>query len=473
MRILSISIALALALVVAASDAAQARNIRPHFDKPWRERVADAQAAHLLSPRLPPAPTAIPPTAVRSANESWEVDGLILAWECGSPAASPDAWDDLWLAIIDAAWDHADLYIYLIDGGGSDASDLARCQEMLTTHTGRNPADAVWFTEDDDKNLDSIWIRDYGPLFVFDPAKTAAIVDADYVRYNRIRDDAQPGHFATYMAMTRHEWDFATEGGNFLANGNGICLVSSTIYGLNPGYDTAAIEQQYLDYLGCTDLVILPAVEDVTGHVDMWMFWLDHKTLIVAEYTNAQNASARAEMETAVSDQLTGLVDPKTGDDIEIVRIPMPDDSGGVWRTYTNGIWIDDNFLMPVYAGNATAQATVTTTLENRGVTVIPINSDVIISSAGALHCISKTIPSPAGLPPDGPDDPDAGATASDAGATDSDAGASRDGGLPGADAGIGDDGGEAGCCGVGGSGGSSWLLTLCVLFALPRRRRR
>jgi len=400
---------IAVLLLFAVPFTAAART--PHFDAPWRDRVAATRAAFAAHPdRFPdvfrdvvPPPTP-PDFPVTSANERWHVDGLLLSWACESSAESPDSWDRLWLDIIDAAWDGAHLYIYLHVDGHSDDGDVSRCQQMLQQHTGRDPSQATWFTEDDDHRLDSIWIRDYGPFFVLDPHDDLNIVDAHYVRYDRDNDDAQPIHFADEYGIPRFDWGFATEGGNFLPNGHGICIVSDTIEGLNPQYSIPEIEQLYADYLGCDHLIILPPLDDVTGHVDMWITWIDSDTLVVGEYTPSQDADSRAMIETAITDQLTGLVDPGTGNPIEIERIPMPDnDNGWVWRNYTNGIWIDDTYLMPVYDGFSSEQTEATATFESHGVTVIPIDADVVITSAGALHCISRTIPT--GAPPAGDDD--------------------------------------------------------------------
>ncbi len=369
----------------------------PHFVEPWRQRVAEAQAEYARNPEaFPRVPLAkAPPQGVpASPNERWAVDGLLVAWDCESSANNPDSWDWLWMDILDGAWDGADIYIYLRASGPSDSGDVQRCQQMLQQHTGRDPSQAVWFNESDDHLLDSIWIRDYGPFFITEDGTDLSIVDADYVRYNRIHDDAQPGHFAAWYGIADHEWDFATEGGNFLANGHGICLVSETILGLNPQYDTAEIEDLYHDYLGCTQLIILPGMDDVTGHVDMWMTWFDHKNLIVGEYDPSDDYQSHQLIEDAIADQLTGLVDPVTGESIQIHRVPMPDnDNQWVWRTYTNGTWIDDTFLMPVYGGYEGLQNQAIAVFEGLGAQVIPVDADVVITSAGAVHCITKTIP--------------------------------------------------------------------------------
>ena len=436
----------------------------PHFEQPWRQRVARVQAEYERDPgafpnllRVVPPPSP-PPSAVASANERWESDGLLLSWGCESAPESPDSWDRMWLDIIDGAWDGVHLYIYIHHDGHSDAGDVTRCQQMLQQHTGRDPSGATWFDETGDHRLDSIWIRDYGPFFVADEYDELRVVDADYVRYNRDNDDEQPAHFASWAGLPWHEWPFATEGGNFLPNGHGICLVSETIYSLNPQYSLNDIEHLYEQYLGCSELVILRGLDDVTGHVDMWITWLDATTLVVGQYTQSQDPSSHALIEEAVEQQLGGLVDPGSGQTIEIVRIPMPDNDGGwTWRNYTNGIWIDDTYLMPVYGGFESMQAEAIAVFEAHGVDVVPIDADVVISSAGALHCISKTIPAVEAIPTDDDD------------AADDDAADDDTVGGPGDDdmALVGDSGCQ---CGAASAPRAPWAVLLALGIWLLRR---
>jgi len=469
LRAVPVLVALGIALPAVARG--------PEPRRPWRERVAEAQAAFAADPSaFPRFALDPPPTPVISPNERWEVDGLILSWDCESSPSDPDRWDRMWLSLLDAAWDGATPYIYIRASGPSDAGDVSRCQQMLSQHTGRDPTDAVWFNETDDHLLDSIWIRDYGPFFVLDHDLAPSIVDAHYVRYNRTNDDAQPEHFAGWWGVARHEWDFATEGGNFLPNGHGICLVSDTILGLNPQYSTEDMEALYEDYLGCSELIILPPLDDVTGHVDMWITWLDHRTLVVGQYEQGDDPSSHTLIETAVSQQLSGLVDPVTGEEIEIVRIPQPGNSHqSVWRNYTNGIWIDDTFLMPSYEGYENLENEAIDVLEARGVTVVPISADVVITSAGAFHCISKTLPDPDGVPTG--DDDDTGDD--DTGPGDDDTGDDDTGGPPpDDDDGAGDDddlrlSGSDCTCRAGSAGMPPAGFVLVLALAAAARLRR
>ena len=83
------------------------------------------------------------------------------------------------------------------------------------------------------------------------------------------------------------------------------------------------------------------AVEDVTGHVDMWITWIDATTLVVGEYTTQQDATDRAGIEQAVEDQLSGLVDPVSGDPIEILTSDFCKDTASPGRPRFDSVFAE------------------------------------------------------------------------------------------------------------------------------------
>jgi agmatine/peptidylarginine deiminase len=75
---------------------------------------------------------------------------------------------------------------------------------------------------------------------------------------------------------------------------------------------------------------------------------------------------------------------------LHVRRIPMPSNTDGVWRTYTNVIYANDVLLVPVYSEtNMTLQQQAVGTYRS----LLPkwniktINADDLIVSGGALHC--------------------------------------------------------------------------------------
>jgi agmatine/peptidylarginine deiminase len=398
------------------------RPIPPRAAKSWEEVVAERQAAYAEDPARFAAPSFITADrAVIAANEADPVEGLLVEWWC-NPFTGPDEADLLWMfAISTALWTGAEAYVYLNTWAPYPGDLLETCSQMLQDTFGIPPEFVHWYL---DFASDSFWLRDFGPLFVRDIEDGAlSIEDAKYYPY-RFNDDAMPTDFAARIGVPVSDFDLYFEGGNFLPNGGGICLTSSVVLDANPHVDKESIEEMFRTQLGCVELVIVEALKDyATGHVDMWMAWADHTTLLVGEYLPTQDAVNREIIERNVRKKLRGLHDPETGEPIEIVRIPMPtncpsEDRPGqrpdlespplasqscahipardrIWRNYLNVLFINNVLLLPTYAQDRTHESEAIATWSSFGFNVIPLDADLIVPSQGAFHCVAKTLDAP------------------------------------------------------------------------------
>jgi agmatine/peptidylarginine deiminase len=292
---------------------------------------------------------------------------------------------------------------------------------MLQTWMGIPPGWVNWYLG---APSDSFWLRDYGPLFVRDVDDgDLSIEDAHYYP-GRPNDDLIPQDFAARIGVPVSDFDLYFEGGNLLPNGGGLCLTSSVVLDANPHVDEAFIRDMFREQLGCVELVIVEALRDAaTGHVDMWLAWADHTTLLVGEYLPLQDAVNREIIERNVRKRLTGLTDPETGEPIEIVRIPMPTNcpaeerpgnrdglespplasqwcahvpaSERIWRSYLNVLFLNGTLLLPVYEQDRTYEAEAIATWESFGFNVIPLDADLIAPYQGEFHCVAKTLDAP------------------------------------------------------------------------------
>ena len=389
--------------------------------EPWKNRVAKRKAEFAANPM---AKQFARPTAVRfapedtnpiSANEVEPVAGVLTEWWCSSNGI-PDEFDQMWMAIIGAAVrSGATPYVYLFSYlGDNDETTLCNCSNMLEEQEDISAEDVHWIQ---DFKTDAFWIRDFGPFFVRDiDSQELSIEDALYYP-GRSFDDAQPADFASRIEVPFSSFNLYFEGGNFLPNGGGLCIVSSVLIDANPHYTEDEIRDMFCQELGCKELVIVQALDDwATGHVDMWLAWADHKTLLVGEYTELQDPTNQAIIEENVTCKLQGLVDPDTGEQIEIVRMPMPSNCPprfkysrrheppaaprcpGLpsrfrsWRTYLNVVFINGAVLMPVYAQDTTYEEEAKQIWTDLGFDVVPVKADAITPLAGQLHCITKTL---------------------------------------------------------------------------------
>lgn len=250
-----------------------------------------------------------------------------------------------------------------------------------------------------------------------------SIEDAWYYP-ERPNDDLMPRDFAGRIGVPVSGFDLYFEGGNFLPNGGGLCLTSSVVQDANPHVDRETLDGMFREQLGCEKLVIVEALKDAaTGHVDMWMAWVDHTTLMVGEYLPRQDAVNRAIIERNVRKKLEGLRDPESGEPITIVRIPMPTNCPAesrpgnrpglesppqasqwcphvateerIWRSYLNVLFINNTVLLPTYAQDRTYEDQAIATWASYGFNVVPLDADLIAPAQGEFHCVAKTLDAP------------------------------------------------------------------------------
>lgn len=408
-------------LLVATSGFAQVpkRPMPPRAERSWEEVVAQRQAAYAADPRRFAVPRLeLTETTVIAANEADPIEGAIFEWWC-NPFTGPDEPDFLWMfSIATAVASGARPHVYLSSWAPYPGDLFETCSGMLETYLGVPPDQVSWYL---DYATDSFWVRDFGPLLVRDTTTgDLSVEDALYFPF-RPNDDAMPVDFASRIGVPVSDFDLYFEGGNFLPNGGGLCLVSSVVRDANPQVDEETLEEMFRVQLGCENLVIVDALRDhATGHVDMWMAWADHTTLLVGEYQPTQDPVNRAIIERNVRTKLEGLHDPATGEPITIVRMPMPSNCPAgflsapklgvgapppappecpqvplqdrIWRTYLNVLLFNGTVMLPTYAQDRTFESEAIGIWQGMGFYVIPIDADLVVPYNGVFHCLAKTI---------------------------------------------------------------------------------
>lgn len=235
--------------------------------------------------------------------------------------------------------------------------------------------------------IDSIWMRDYGPL-VTRSTNGYRVVDPRYY-WGRWYDDLIPSSLAGYWQEPVSRPPIEMEGGNFLSDGAGRCITTEMLYYQNAsrGYGEAEVDQVFRDYYGCqTTTVVPPLVDEGTGHVDMFAHITGPGEVLVGQYDpRVDFSNAAATDEAARRMQADGF---------NVTRIPMPSNEGHrLWRTYTNALATNDIVMVPVYAEDARFESQALTIYEKAypNKTIVPINSDDIIYWSGAIHCVTMT----------------------------------------------------------------------------------
>lgn len=243
---------------------------------------------------------------------------------------------------------------------------------------------------------DTIWARDFGPVFVMGSDGTRVAVDLEYSLRNRAKDNAVAAIVAHKTNTPIVRPPFLLEGGNLLSNGQGLCVVTTLALNRNirRGYEPATVVDGLRKSFGLKQLVVLePLWGESTGHVDMFACFTAADTIVVGTCSKSQDPTSAAILDRNAA--LLAKVRLDTGP-LRVVRVPMPTHEDGVWRTYTNGIFANRLYLMPTYAGEeAAVQAAAIEVFEKRlpGRAVVGLEVGSLIKEGGALRCISVPVP--------------------------------------------------------------------------------
>ena len=251
----------------------------------------------------------------------------------------------------------------------------------------------VSFILDNAISSSSMWIRDYGPFYIYEDGDRG-IIDFVYGTYQT--DDFVPITIANYFGFPYYSNNLVHHGGNHITDGNGMAFCSTNIYNYNPGYSQEQISNDFRDYLGMDSLIVIaPMNGDGTGHIDMFCKLLSDTLFIVGEY---ESAAASYPGDYELLNNLAVYLDSLTnidGRDFQVERIIMPPfyyggPAGTINYTYTNSLIINDKVLVPIYGFETDDEALNTYARLMPEHEIIGLNSSFIIQYWGATHCITN-----------------------------------------------------------------------------------
>ncbi len=247
----------------------------------------------------------------------------------------------------------------------------------------------------------SVWIRDYGPHFIFQGG-TLAAVDSHYYP-GRPQDNFVPTIVGEdLLGIPTYHQGLYYSGGNFQAGPNRSGFCTALVNLDNPasgGHNESLIRELHDTFQGIDTLHIVPQLPfsvDGTGHIDMWMYLVDDDTVIISEFIPGSNATALSVTNNAVPYmQALGF---------EVIR-PQAWNAGGAHYTYANAFRVNNRIFVPCYGtqlapgGNSAYNARDADALAKwqqaagPDVQIVPIQCSSIIGASGAIHCIVKQVP--------------------------------------------------------------------------------
>ena len=138
-----------------------------------------------------------------------------------------------------------------------------------------------------------------------------------------------------------------------------------------------------------------------TGHADMMVQFVARDRAMVIELDPADHPDEALLLDMTA--RALALSATAAGQPLKIVRIPAAyDDSDGTLYSYVNGTRLRDRYLSPAFTSVEPAlayRADSALRIAMPGVTIVPIPSDEVLSSAGVLHCITLGLSLPSARP--------------------------------------------------------------------------
>jgi len=240
--------------------------------------------------------------------------------------------------------------------------------------------------------LDTPWVRDYGPLQRLAGQGRVVWLDFDYGPERRL-DDEVPLSLVSRFGVPVERSSFSLDGGALVSNGSGLCAMTDrSLEEAGVDFNDDEAVESLLGTLGCEVMAALPDLPDEpTGHADMMVQFVARDRAMVIELDAADHPDEALLLDMAA--RAITLAARAAGQSLKIIRIPAAyDDGDGTLFSYVNGTRLRDRYLSPSFTAVEPALAyRADSALRSAmpGVTIVPIPSDDVLSSAGILHCIT------------------------------------------------------------------------------------
>lgn len=245
----------------------------------------------------------------------------------------------------------------------TDSSSKQYQKELFAKYSQYLPADRLKILQVPQSGSNNFWTRDNLPLPVWENSQFA-LVDARYY-YNFEPDMFFKNLFG--VNLSGHKYFY--EGGNFMANSRGDCLVVNRKKAYVGGVsDTAAIpDDVFRSLYGCKTLIRFKHLKGI-GHADEVVKFMSDDIV----FTDTPEYVAQLE---------------KAG--FQVVLLPEADLN---YETYINSLQVNDTIFVPIF-GEANDQKAIDA-YKKLGLKVVPIDTrDLATGGQGGIHCITMNYP--------------------------------------------------------------------------------
>lgn len=236
-----------------------------------------------------------------------------------------------------------------------------------------------------DYELNSIWIRDYAPIWLqCGVTQEFKIANFPYGA-NHFGKSEKDDNFSYKLAevvglpleldFPRKEVPFYFDGGNIFVDENNNCFTC-----IREDDPPLEFRRKLLAHINCDNVIAMNAIPgEPTGHVDTFMKILPGKKALLASY---QRSDFKVEMDK----------NKKILENLgyRVIDIPHSDSEGYTHWSYLNSLIIENKVFVPQYGIDE--DETALQIYEKVGFKVIPVKADQIMKENGSLHCITNFI---------------------------------------------------------------------------------
>jgi agmatine deiminase len=298
--------------------------------------------------------------------------------------------EELFLDIVQATWDQGEVHVHLMHG-----QDRLLVRELLRERgipLDRLRVHSGWPVE-------SIWIRDYGPMSI-ELEGGDALLDWAYA-LDCLDDDALPTRLGEATRRPVFRPALVLDGGNFSSDGEGTCFTTTSLADVND-VEPEAVRPILEAFVGCKELVVLePLAGNVIDHLDQLLVIGEDGLLLIADPDPLLDPVNHRIMQRNRM-RLEHLVRPD-GSRYRVVGVPMPPPGavasaelgqGPLLVSYLNLLLFNGVVVVPVYqesSREAEALLAIAQAFPSRR--VVPVLADRVAQSYGTVHCLTVTLP--------------------------------------------------------------------------------
>ncbi|MCK9223844.1 MAG: agmatine deiminase family protein [Candidatus Muirbacterium halophilum] len=282
---------------------------------------------------------------------------------------------------------------WVVASGGSSWYGGASAESVKTElrNAGVNMTNVVIL----EYGLNSVWMRDYGPWWIYTEDGDREVID---FKYNRPRplDDRFPEKIASILNVKNNVTDLIMPGGNFQLDGHNVAIMTDVVFdpsqGGMPELSVPQLEKYMKQLFNVKKTIILEQMKrDGTGHVDMFSKLLDDKTIIIGEYAKpSDGAEDNYYILNRNAEKMANETNGK-GEKFKVIRMPMPRYNGTSY-SYTNSLICNNKVLVPIYGFDLDKVALDIYRKALPGYDVRGFMAKDVIQANGAIHCITKMV---------------------------------------------------------------------------------